>query len=382
LRLGAAEDFIRNDRPHEALEELGGRDEPPGTWPLVHYPTWYWLAGWASGLEGRNDEAIRLLERGFHLAESLYLRAPNSQRARLAEQVERLRCFLGTAYCADGQTALALQCHLQGREAIDKQIITDADLKLMIYKGLGREYLAQGRYQEAAVFYQLAIKSAHDRADQRQHGLAAWGLGLAYREQGNLQQARKSYLEALEALGAHGNRQLLAQIRALLGQVLVNLKEYEEAEHHLQRSLEGARYVKDPRLVGIALANLADLHLARGAPEQAIQAAQEGLPLVQQSEDYRSVGELQYTLALAYAAMQKNEAAERAYHAAIRTAGQISDRDILGQVHQGYADFLASQGRFQQAFAILQQMSSALPSEQSILKRDAIVSSNVGTKHK
>ncbi|GEM_PF-794147 len=365
LQLNRAEEFLRRDQPHEALEVLGGSDEPPESFPPTQRPHWYRLAGWAAIALGKPTEAVGILEHGFHVAESLHLRAPRSQRAHFAESVEWLRCFLGIAYCANGQTDLALKYHLQGLEAIDKKIATNVYLKLMIYKGLGRDYLALGRYQESIKFYQFALKHAQDQADTRQHGLAAWGLGMAYGRYGDLLHAKESYLEALKMLGVHGNLQNLVQIRALVGQVLANLKKFEEAEHHLRYSLEGSRKVGNLHLAGIALGNLAALYIARNEPEQAVQVAQEALHLAEQSGDQRSAGELQYTLATAYAAMQNSEAAERAFQEAIRIAKYIPDRDMLNQALQRYAGFLAEHKRFQEAFALMQQAPPPHPGEQT-----------------
>lgn len=364
LRLNHAEELLRQDQPHEALEVLGGSDEPPESFPSMQRPHWYRLAGWAAISLGKPTDAIRILEHGFHLAESLHLRASHSQRAHCAEQVEWLRCFLGIAHCANHQIDRALAYHLQGLEAVEKKIVANIYLKLMIYKGLGHDYLALGRYQEATRFYQLAVKHAQDQVDTRQHGLAAWGLGMVYKRHGDLLHAKESYLEALKALGAHGNLQNLAQIRALLGQVFASLKEYEEAESHLQYSLEGARKAGDLRLAGIALGTLATVSLARGEPEQAIQAAQEAILLAEQVSDQRSAGQLRYTLASAYAAMQNQEAAERAFQEAIRIAEQIADRDMLNQALQHYADFLAEHRRFQEAIALMQRAPSSSSGEQ------------------
>jgi tetratricopeptide (TPR) repeat protein len=354
LRLGKAEAFIRQDQASQALEALGGIEQPLDGLSLMKRPIWYWLAGWASGLLGDHANAIRLLERGMNLAESMRLRAPDAQKPSLAELVERLRCYLGVAYCANDQTDLALHHHLLGLKAIDKNIITDAELKVIIYKGLGREHLVQGHYREAITYYQLALKQAKDQADSRQQGAAAWGLGLCYQQTGDLAHARESYQEALEALELYGNKHMLAQIRSLLGQVYINQGDHATGEHYLRQSLEDARQAGDPQNTGIALGNLAALHLARGELEQALQTAQEGLSLSEQARDQRNVGHLHLTLSAIYTAIHDSQATEHALKEAIRIAEEISDRDLLIQAHQHYGDFLAAEGRFQEAYAEIQ----------------------------
>lgn len=187
---------------------------------------------------------------------------------------------------------------------LDINIITDGHLKLMIYKGLGNESLILGWYQEATGYYQEAIKQAKNLNALRQQGLAYWGLGLSYQQSNDLPQAKTNYEHALRALGVWENLPLLAQVRALLGQVLIDLGEYRETEVQLTKSQENARNHGDNRSLGIALANIAALHLARGDAEEAIKVATSALPRVQQSQDHQTEGQLLLTLASAYGAAQ------------------------------------------------------------------------------
>jgi len=359
LLLGQVEACIRQDQAEEAWTLLSQNSDPPEDWPILLRPHWSWLAGWTLTLLGRPRDALSCLGRGLRLAECLRLRAPHTEHARLTRLVELLHCFLGIAHCAEGEPVLALQHYHHGLEVIKQGHMSDQELKLLIYKGIGNAYFAFAQYQAAISFYKKALQQAKDTNNQRQHGLAAWGLALTYQQQGDLALAKSSYQEALECLREHGNRHLLAQIRALLGLVLVNLEEYEEAQNQLRLSLWGARQLDDTRTCGLALAYFASLHSARGEPEQAIQAALEGLPLARQSEDHRNEWHLQFTLASAYAAQHDQMATEQALQEAIRIANRTSYADLLSQAHQGYAHFLAEQQRFQEAFEELALANSA-----------------------
>lgn len=359
LALGKAEELIRQDQYDEALQALGQSEEPPADLPVRQEPIWYWLVGWALIMKGRPQDGVELLERGLRLAEWLHAHAQPAHRATQAELVERLRCYIGVAYCWQGKTRLALECHRQGLRTILAGLISDADLKLMIYKGLGNEMFTLGKYPESINYYKQAITQAQNSNNPRQQGLAYWGLAVTYQQQGDLLQAKMSYQGALQVLQAHGNLQLLAQIRALLGLLLVDLGEYEEAENQLRLSLWAARQQNDLRTCGMALAYFASLYNARGEPERAIQAAQEGLPLTQQSQDTRTEGHLLLALASAYAARRDYAAAEQSYRETIQVAEQVPDVEHLSQVRERYADFLAEQQRFQEAFAEIQLVVSA-----------------------
>lgn len=348
LDLSQAEGFIRQDRPREALELLGS--EPSAELPAGQHPRWCWLVGWAAMLAGRPDDATRVLEDGFRLAETLHAQARVDQREQAAEMVERLRCFLGVAACAGGQIRLAIDYHRQGLAAIEARIIKDPELKLLIYKGLGNEYRALGWYGEAIGFYEKAIEQADNLTNERQRGLAYGGLGQAYQNSGDLLHAEESYREALLAFGPLGNRSLLAPIRALLGQVLIKQERYAEAEEQLRRCLESAQELGDAHSLGVAWGNIAALHHGRGEVDKAIQAAKDGLKAVMEGGDYLTRGQLHLTLAAAYETGQDSVAAERMIQEAISAFERTQDNHQLGRAHEHYAQFLAKQGRPQEAY--------------------------------
>jgi tetratricopeptide (TPR) repeat protein len=353
LRLSQAEQFVRQDQPAEAWEVLGGRAEPSEAWPLLVRPTWFWLAGWTLFLLDRSTEAIQCLKQGVDVAEYLRRRASKADYARWDEMIERLYCFLGVAYCALDEQIVAFLHHRRGLGAIEQGLIRDPELKLWIYKGLGNEYFAFARYDEAISAYQMALRYARQSTNKRQHGYAAWGLAVTYQQQDDLFRAKTSYQEALLALGEHGNLHPLARLRAALGMLLVSLREYEEAEKHLQRSLESARRLNDDALRGLALAGFASLYWARRELEQATQAAREGLPLVQQGKDYRSMAHLYLVISSVSLARHDFLAAEEAFQAAVRVGKESFDRDLMSQVCQHYGRFLSEQARFQEAYQVL-----------------------------
>ncbi len=360
LRLSRAERLMRQDRAREALAALGGSSAPPKDLPRRHRPDWYRLAGWALIAVGEPHKAIRLLRCGMKLAEVQRARASDLWEARrLAEMAERLRCYLGVAYCSLDQSEQALAHYRQGLAAIAQKIVIDPELKLLIYKGLGQAALTLGRFQDAIFYYQAAARQADDLDNARQQGLVYWGMGLAYQKSGDLLRARQSYEQALEALERHGNRRLLASMQTLYGQVLTNLGDYEGAEKTLNVSLALARYFGDVHTCGVALVNLAALSIARGEPDQAIAEIHEALPMVKQGGNQRVEGQLHLTLASAYEAKQDVAATEREVKEALRLFEQIKHYDMICLAHERYAHCLAHQGHFAAAYAQMRQAYTA-----------------------
>ena len=211
-------------------------------------------------------------------------------------------------------------------------------------------HMALGRHQDAIGFYDEASKLASDMDDSRQQGLAYWGLAVAQQLSGDLARAKTNFQKALSIFEVLDNTRLVSQLRSMFGEILINLKQYDEAEKNLRQSLGAAERTGDVRTRGGALMNFADMHLAKGDLDKAIKTAHDGLKVVKESGDRRTEGQLYLVLASAHEAGKDATAAEKAYKDAIRILEQTQDRVLIGRAHENYGQFLANDGRFQEAY--------------------------------
>jgi transcriptional regulator with XRE-family HTH domain len=370
LLLDKAEAFLREDQPQEALAVLGEGETPPAGLALLQWLRWYRLAGWTAGLLRNSVKAVRLLESGLALSQQIRTRISPAEQAQLTEMIEYLHCFLGRAFCDLDQPHQALEYYQRGLEAIRKDRIADPELKALIYTGLGRIALALGHHTEASTYYHEAAKQASAVENQRLLGLIFWGLAVSYQERGDPFRAKTYFLSALNALEQHGNPYLLLQIRAGLGQALLNLQDYQGAEPYLLLGMRDAQALGDTRTYGIALANIASLHRARGELPQAIASANAALQWVQQHPDQRTEGQLHLTFASIYEAKQDQSAREQALREAIRLLEQAEEFSLLGTAYESYAQFLSEQGRFQEAYQQLALAHRPAQDAQSPLDRN------------
>ena len=292
-----AEELLVKGKTAEALVTLQVEaNEPPAALPLYDQPRWYWLAGWAGVWGHKYTEAMGWLEHGLRVVDSMRAQAPASQRAQLGEMAERLRNFLGVCY------------------------------------------------------YEQACKLAEDMNEPRQRGLAYWGLGLAYKASDDLHRAEKAFQEAVDTFERLNDMHLALPLHAVLAQVLIKLNDFPKAERRLRMTLEAARRLDDAHAQAIALGNMSIFHMTQGNLVDAIQAAQDGLSAVKGKDDPRTEGQLFQTLAEAYEASQNIPAAEQAYQDALKTLGDLEDREFIGRVHERFGKFLASQQRYQEAY--------------------------------
>ncbi len=349
--LTQAEEWVGKGQPDQALTALRVADnEPPTTLPHYERPRWYWLAGRALVAGRKLSEAIGWLERGIELIETLRPRAPASQRARLGELAERMRDLLGGCYYELGQPAKAREYHLRCLRAITDGIVTDPELRLMIYQSLGNDHMALGCHKEAIGYYEQTRKLAQDTNNPRQEAIAWWGLGLVYKSGGDLFHAEAAFQKALDTFERMDNMQLASQVHLMLGQVLTGLKNYPQAERHLRLGMETAARLGDAPAHRAALGNMALLHLEQGHADEAAKMAQEAVNMALERPDPLTEGQIYQTLAEAHEVRQDAVAAEQAYQRAITLLEQTRDEELIGRAHERYAQFLAAQGRFQEAY--------------------------------
>lgn len=353
LLLQEAEQFIEQGQPARALEVLARVDpEPPPYLSPYDQLRWYWLAGWARLAMQQLEEARAWLERGLALAGRLRPYVLARQEESFDALTERVRVLLGDCYFQAGQPGQALLIHRQGLLAIKGGALSDQSVQVLIYAALGNDALALGQFSDAIGFFTLARQRVVALRDDRARALIAWGLGRAYEAAQEDTQARAAFEEALHLFAAHGmSQQQAAQLHLALGRVLLRLHAEQGAEGHIQQSLEAAERSGDHALRADARGTAAALYVATGQIEKAISSLQAGLELVRTSQDARARARLTLALAGAHQARQETAAAEQAFQEALALAHQSADNALLMQAHEGYAAFLSSQGRFQEAFA-------------------------------
>jgi tetratricopeptide (TPR) repeat protein len=345
-----AEHFLRRQRPDQALALLQARSVPPQTWPLCWHPCWYLLVGWALLQQNQPRQARSVFKQGLKILKRLLRHCGARRRAGLSEWREWLHYFLGVSWYIDGQPVQALFHHRLALRAITDGVIRDPELVMLIHKGLGDVYLSLGAPAEAIGCFRRAKQYGQDVTAPDTEALLAWSLGLAYQSQGDFRRASLAFSAALRLVEQLDAKLLVSRLQSLLGQVHIRLQHHGAAETLLRQALGSAERLGDPVTRAMALLGLAALHLARGKPDKAIRATQDGLATLQETKDHQIIGQLFLTLARAFEAQGNLGAAEEALLSAISTLQQVQQYGLIVRAHEHYGAFLAGQGRFQEAY--------------------------------
>jgi tetratricopeptide (TPR) repeat protein len=348
-RLARAEHLIRQLRPTTALALLQAPGSPPPDWPRHWHPRWCALVGWALLQHQEPQMARDVLQEGIELLAALEDPALTAT-AGPPEPGAWLRYLLGVSYCQSGQPLRALAYHRQGLAAIDEGRLRDPELTMLLFQGLGNAYLALGFDARAIACLTLARKRGQDVCNPSAEGMTELSLGLAYTQQENWQEAKRALTRSLQRFEEFDAPLLVAQARVCLGQVLLELRHEVEAEALLLLALRGAERLGDPRTRGEALGALAQVSLSRGEADRAIRLIERGLAALRETRDRSVAGQLTLTLARIYGAQHHQEAAEEVLKTAIDLCHAIPHRGLIARAHESYAQFLANQGRFQEAY--------------------------------
>src|SRR5260370_17940624 len=89
---------------------------------------------------------------------------------------------------------------------------------MVIYKSLGNDYKALGDPETAIGYFQKALALTDHLDEERQRGLALWGLGQCYKATGKYELAKESYQHALATFEQDQESDKIIWLQAMLWQ--------------------------------------------------------------------------------------------------------------------------------------------------------------------
>ena len=205
----------------------------------------------------------------------------------------------------------------------------DRSLQAKALSAIGIGYHVEGEYGKAIEFYKQSLTIAKDISDRALEVMLLGNLGLAYSLSAN-------YSEALNYLN-----------------------EYWSYTWHKGYYYNGT----DPRLRGVALANIGNAYYAADLYAKAIEYHQKRLALSQEIKDRTGEGKALGDIGIVTLALGEYEKAiafQQKYLAIAReikdSLGEIQAISNLGIIYQSLGDYAKALESFQQSLAIAQQI--------------------------
>lgn len=233
----------------------------------------------------------------------------------------------------------------------------------------GKLAIMAGDSRSAADDYLVrGLLAANRQRDEVMRGEILNALGVAYQDLGQLQRAKESFQDALEARSHFGDARGVVVSRLNLAQVAMVRGLHDEAESELSRALAGARELENPALEGAVHSDLGFLAEERGHFEAALQAYARALEVFELAEDSYALAEASGNVAFASLVLGKLEAAEAAYARAAKLHEAMGNEEGLLLVEQGRAELARIEGRLEEAE---QRLEDSLRVARRLERRDA-----------
>ncbi len=292
--------------------------------------------------------ALLALERPEEALAALDAAAREFRVGKKHDLVARVLLDMAHAYQALDAPGEALRVAVQSDTMLQTGQIVDRALELQVLLFLANAFVRMGDYAAANASAERALGVAKDVGEPATLADLYAGLAITRQNQGD-SEAAVTYTHRSLALYEHlGRERSVAEAWNTTAWVAIGRREFRRAKGALdQADLLAARIGHD-ELRALILATRAELALAQGKPQDAVRLADESAGHRQATRYARANASLirAQALAAAEAPLPKIRAA---YDQAV-AANTSEPQARRAQVHESYADALASRGQAVPAF--------------------------------
>jgi CHAT domain-containing protein len=137
-----------------------------------------------------------------------------------------------------------------------------------------------GHYAEAQSHYEEALRHNQQPEAWRNREAILYNLGLLHIDRGNPAQARKAFEEALQVTASVRDPGIEGRVKNALASVQLDLKQFPEALRTSLEAVQTARRSESPVVLAPALATLGRAFDASGKPQEAGEALEEAVSVV------------------------------------------------------------------------------------------------------
>jgi DNA-binding SARP family transcriptional activator/Tfp pilus assembly protein PilF len=243
--------------------------------------------------------------------------------------------------------AEAVTIHASARKAARQA--DDRAAEASALNGLGLVDSRQGRHEQAAGHFEMALALCRQTGDRSGEIRALVNLGLVDSRQGRHEQAAGHFEMALALCRQTGDR--TSEIRALVNLGLADLRRarHNQAADHLQEALALCREAGDLTPRGYALTTLGLLHTGQGRYQQAAEYHQQALTLFRQVGDRSGEANTLNGLGELFLAVGRPDDCRAHHTMALGEARDIGDRYEQARAYDGLARAFDAEGADEEA---------------------------------
>src|SRR5436309_1467644 len=224
------------------------------------------------------------------------------------------------------------------------RVLGDRTLEVRGLNVCGAIALERGGISEATSFFTRAQDEAMQDNDMATLGRCANNLGIIANMQGDYGRAVGAYTRAIAAYQKARNERGIAETQHNLGIAYREQGRLDDAMHATDTAMREAERLGDRRLKAQALAGRAEIQVARGDPELAIREAQRAVVIHRDLKDAVRETEDLRILAVALGAAGRQREAEAMFREVIARAAKHERSLLVAIAQRDLAYLLAREG--------------------------------------
>jgi len=224
---------------------------------------------------------------------------------------------------------------------------------------LASAHLAEGAWENARRFYLEAIEAAGSLDDLRRLALMYQGMAASYRHAGQNEAAVRYANRSVALLEVLRDRVSLARIENDLGLLMMAKGDRAGARQHLDRALDLTEETEVEVGRASMLLSLSELSLQEGNVDAAAELAEQGLRLAERMEEGAAIAEAHMWLGRVAEERGDGEAVDREFELALNGLTKYGSGERLLRCHRMYAEILERRGDLQKAYAHMKNALSA-----------------------
>lgn len=281
---------------------------------------------------------------------------------------EQARSELGLVHYRVGNYNQAIEYQRRCLARLEENDITSDHFRMKVFYRLANAYSLIGEHKQALEFYKKATVIADRLNDRNQLAEIHWGQALVYRADQNLNRAKIHLLESVSIYEDLAQLKLSCMVKSLLGMALVEREEFEEAEKVLISGRDLALSLKDDTVIAQAYVNLAYLWLKMEKTELALDEATKAVEIAQTINNPIVLGQALAQLAEVRLAKGEIEESLKFFLDSITVLKKTDMTNILNEVRVCYAKALTRLGKHLEATQVYEEIVSS-NKKNSILER-------------
>lgn len=252
------------------------------------------------------EEAIRCYEKVLRLGEP-------EERLEASIQIGNLSRELGDFVTSEESLRKALDFSRRTFNAMGEA---------RAYRGLGSLSRARGRYAESLEYLNKSLGLYEKLRNGAEKGKILIDLGLVHLERGEVFDAKNKFKESMRLLGRNDIE--LAALYNYMGQALMELGNYEDADEQFRTSVELAESTGQMRMLADALCNSARNHALKGEIGEAKAQCETSLDLSTRLGDSLMMSSTYAAMATVFVRAEKWDKAVTYLKKSIDSLGQMN----------------------------------------------------------